>query len=1046
MSKAPKKSPLPNPGGFEEAPQASFEGSPLSSNVSDWANELQRMAEAETIETRHDVASKAGKHRKKVEIAAQKAKQDKAGKDTVGASRSARGTSMGGTSDPKARAAAGLNPVSGMNTSLEDAEALASGSVTATVEALSALIESGNPLFKDGKLWTPHRPARPEKSEGGIAIRMQSDFEPAGDQPTAIKDLVEGLSNGDRSQVLLGVTGSGKTFTMAKVIEATQRPAVILAPNKTLAAQLYSEFKNFFPDNAVEYFVSYYDYYQPEAYVPRSDTFIEKESSINEQIDRMRHSATRSLIERDDVIIVASVSCIYGIGSVETYTAMTFQMTVGDRLDQRQLLADLVAQQYKRRDMDFQRGSFRVRGDTIEIFPAHLEDAAWRISMFGDEIDGITEFDPLTGQKTDDLKSVKIYANSHYVTPRPTLNQAIKSIKEELKLRLAELEKGGRLLEAQRLEQRTRYDIEMLEATGSCAGIENYSRYLTGRSPGEPPPTLFEYIPDNALLFIDESHVSVSQIGGMYRGDFRRKATLAEYGFRLPSCMDNRPLRFEEWDAMRPDTIAVSATPAAWELEQSGGVFAEQVIRPTGLIDPPVEVRSAKTQVDDVLGEIRETAAAGYRTLVTVLTKRMAEDLTEYLHEQGIRVRYMHSDIDTLERIEIIRDLRLGAFDVLVGINLLREGLDIPECGFVAILDADKEGFLRSETSLVQTIGRAARNVDGKVILYADQITGSMKRAMEETARRREKQVAYNEAHGITPESVKARISDILDSVYEKDHVRADIGIRGVKGGITDMVGNNLAAHLEALEKQMRNAAADLDFETAARLRDEIKRLKAAELAVMDDPMARQEARAMEGSGKSTGSKKKGAASSTDSLPLVGRVGEGKTPSSETVASTPPGPSGHPPHKGEGNSLFAKPSLDDMGPGTDMTRPARKPPAPGETPASTNFRRPTLEDIGHNIAVPARPETSLFRKNSLDEMTVGRTEKPLNTTGKLPEKPKAGPGKRIAPLLEFQPEKHDPAAGAKPFIRAKPGAGSYEDAGDMKRQKKTKGKTGRPGQ
>jgi excinuclease ABC subunit B len=989
MSKAPKK-----PAGFEEAPQASFEGAPLSSNVADWANELQRMAEAETIETRHDVASKAGKHRKKVEIAAQKAKTDKAN-EGVGASRSARGTSMGGTSDPKARAAAGLNPVSGMDTALEDA--LAPSAVTATVEALSALIESGNPLFKDGKLWTPHRPARPEKSEGGIAIRMQSDFEPAGDQPTAIKDLVEGLSNGERSQVLLGVTGSGKTFTMAKVIEATQRPAVILAPNKTLAAQLYSEFKNFFPDNAVEYFVSYYDYYQPEAYVPRSDTFIEKESSINEQIDRMRHSATRSLIERDDVIIVASVSCIYGIGSVETYTAMTFQMTVGDTLDQRQLLADLVAQQYKRRDMDFQRGSFRVRGDTIEIFPAHLEDAAWRVSMFGDEIDSITEFDPLTGQKTDDLKSVKIYANSHYVTPRPTLNQAIKSIKEELKLRLAELEKGGRLLEAQRLEQRTRYDIEMLEATGSCAGIENYSRYLTGRTPGEPPPTLFEYIPDNALLFIDESHVSVSQIGGMYRGDFRRKATLAEYGFRLPSCMDNRPLRFEEWDAMRPDTIAVSATPAAWELEQSGGVFAEQVIRPTGLIDPPVEVRSAKTQVDDVLGEIRETAQAGYRTLVTVLTKRMAEDLTEYLHEQGIRVRYMHSDIDTLERIEIIRDLRLGAFDVLVGINLLREGLDIPECGFVAILDADKEGFLRSETSLVQTIGRAARNVDGKVILYADNITGSMTRAMEETARRREKQVAYNTAHGITPESVKARISDILDSVYEKDHVRADIGIKGVKGGITSLVGNNLAAHLEALEKQMRNAAADLDFETAARLRDEIKRLKAAELAVMDDPMARQEAKAMEGGGK------KGKASSDPISPLVGEMSakptEGGKPSSTSeLAATPPS-------------------------------------AP----------------LGASPPQGGRSSASLFRKNSLDEMTVGRTEKPLNTTGKLPEKPHIQ--KSISPLVgEMSPKATEggkPATSSsdpKPFIRAKAGAGSYEDAGDLKRQKKTRNKTGRPGQ
>ena len=758
MTKAPKNAPPKpsTPSGFEEAPQAPLSGTPLSGNVSDWVKQLEADAEASAFETQRQIASKAGKHRKTVEIAASKAARKAAGADDeaqpkkagkkskveIVGSKSARGTSMGGSTDPKTRAAAGLNPVAGLDVSLEDADRLtAKSGVTATVEALSALIESGNPLFKDGKLWTPHRPARPPKSEGGVEIQMVSDYEPAGDQPTAIADLVEGLTSGERSQVLLGVTGSGKTFTMAKVIEATQRPAVILAPNKTLAAQLYSEFKNFFPNNAVEYFVSYYDYYQPEAYVPRSDTFIEKESSINEQIDRMRHSATRSLLERDDCIIVASVSCIYGIGSVETYTAMTFQMSVGDRLDQRQLLADLVAQQYKRRDMDFQRGSFRVRGDTIEIFPAHLEDAAWRISMFGDEIDAITEFDPLTGQKTGDLKSVKIYANSHYVTPRPTLNGAIKAIKEELVHRLAELEKGGRLLEAQRLEQRTRYDIEMLEATGSCAGIENYSRYLTGRNPGEPPPTLFEYIPDNALLFIDESHVSVSQIGGMYRGDFRRKATLAEYGFRLPSCMDNRPLRFEEWDAMRPDTIAVSATPGSWELEQSGGVFAEQVIRPTGLIDPPVEVRSAKTQVDDVLGEIRETAAAGYRTLVTVLTKRMAEDLTEYLHEQGIRVRYMHSDIDTLERIEIIRDLRLGAFDVLVGINLLREGLDIPECGFVAILDADKEGFLRSETSLVQTIGRAARNVDGKVILYADQITGSMQRAMDETSRSREKQI-----------------------------------------------------------------------------------------------------------------------------------------------------------------------------------------------------------------------------------------------------------------------------------------------------------------
>ncbi|MBD9387641.1 excinuclease ABC subunit UvrB [Agrobacterium sp. AGB01] len=969
MAKSPKKptDQTSRSDGFAEMPQAPFEGAPLSGSVADWVKQLEAEAEASSVETQREIASKAGKHRKKIEIEARKAAIDEAAKTAKGnkatSQKTSRGVSIGASNDPKTRAAAGLNPVAGLDVSLEEAENLATGAVTATVDALSKLIESGNPLFKDGKLWTPHRPARPAKSEGGITIRMQSDFEPAGDQPTAIADLVEGINSGERSQVLLGVTGSGKTFTMAKVIEATQRPAVILAPNKTLAAQLYSEFKNFFPDNAVEYFVSYYDYYQPEAYVPRSDTFIEKESSINEQIDRMRHSATRAILERDDCIIVASVSCIYGIGSVETYTAMTFQMQVGDKLDQRQLLADLVAQQYKRQDINFVRGSFRVRGDTIEIFPAHLEDAAWRISMWGDEIETITEFDPLTGQKTGDLQSVKIYANSHYVTPRPTLNGAIKSIKEELKGRLAELERAGRLLEAQRLEQRTRYDVEMLEATGSCAGIENYSRYLTGRNPGEPPPTLFEYIPDNALLFIDESHVSVSQIGGMYRGDFRRKATLAEYGFRLPSCMDNRPLRFEEWDAMRPPTIAVSATPGSWEMEESGGVFAEQVIRPTGLIDPPVEVRSARTQVDDVLGEIRETAQAGYRTLVTVLTKRMAEDLTEYLHEQGVRVRYMHSDIDTLERIEIIRDLRLGAFDVLVGINLLREGLDIPECGFVAILDADKEGFLRSETSLIQTIGRAARNVDGKVILYADNITGSMKRAMEETSRRREKQMAYNTEHGITPESVKARISDILDSVYEKDHVRADIS--GVSGkGFADgghLVGANLQAHLNALEKQMRDAAADLDFEKAARLRDEIKRLKAVELAAMDDPIAKEESKAQEG---------------------IRRAAQATR-----------------------ESLFQKPSLDDMGPGTDTAKP-------------------------------------LFRKNTLDEMTVGRTEKPVR--GDVPEKPASEGGKRFSPLLEGQPEKRtdDP----RPITRAKPGVGSYEDAVDEKQRKgRTKGKTGKPG-
>jgi excinuclease ABC subunit B len=613
--------------------------------------------------------------------------------------------------------------------------------VKATADSLEALLRDGRPEFRkdDGslKVWTPHRPPRPEKSEGGVKFVIKSEYAPKGDQPTAIKELVEGVTRNDRTQVLLGVTGSGKTYTMAKVIEATQRPALILAPNKTLAAQLYGEFKNFFPDNAVEYFVSYYDYYQPEAYVPRTDTYIEKDSSINEQIDRMRHAATRALLERDDVIIVASVSCIYGIGSVETYTAMTFALKKGERIDQRQLIADLVALQYKRTSADFTRGTFRVRGDVIDIFPAHYEDRAWRVNLFGDEVESIEEFDPLTGHRSDELAFIKVYANSHYVTPRPTLVQAIKAIKIELKKRLDQLHAQGRLLEAQRLEQRATFDIEMMEATGSCAGIENYSRYLTGRRPGEPPPTLFEYVPDNALVFADESHVTIPQIGGMFRGDFRRKATLAEYGFRLPSCMDNRPLRFEEWDMMRPQTVAVSATPGGWELNESGGVFVEQVIRPTGLIDPPVHIRPARTQVDDLVGEVRATAQSGYRSLVTVLTKRMAEDLTEYLHEQGLRVRYMHSDIDTIERIEIIRDLRLGAFDALVGINLLREGLDIPECALVAILDADKEGFLRSETSLIQTIGRAARNVDGKVILYADGMTGSMERAIAETNRRR---------------------------------------------------------------------------------------------------------------------------------------------------------------------------------------------------------------------------------------------------------------------------------------------------------------------
>jgi len=675
------------------------------------------------------------------------------------------------------------------------------------------------------------------KLEGGRRFVLSTPFQPAGDQPTAISELTAGVQAGERDQVLLGATGTGKTFTMAKVIEETQRPAIILAPNKTLAAQLYGEFKGFFPDNAVEYFVSYYDYYQPEAYVPRTDTYIEKESQINEQIDRMRHSATRALLERDDVIIVASVSCIYGIGSVETYSAMTQDLVVGGLYDQRKVMAELVAQQYRRLEGSFQRGAFRVRGDSLEVWPAHLEDRAWRFSFFGEELESIVEFDPLTGAKTDMFKQIRIYANSHYVTPRPTLAQAIKGIKDELFHRLKQLQSEGKLLEAQRLEQRTNFDLEMLEATGSCAGIENYSRYLTGRAPGEPPPTLFEFIPDHAIVFADESHVSVPQIGGMYKGDFRRKFTLAEHGFRLPSCMDNRPLKFEEWDAMRPQSVFVSATPAAWELEQTGGVFTEQVIRPTGLIDPVVEIRPVEMQVDDLLDEIRKVAAKGLRTLATVLTKRMAEDLTDYLHEQGVRVRYMHSDIDTIERIEILRDLRLGAFDVLVGINLLREGLDIPECGLVAILDADKEGFLRSETSLIQTIGRAARNAEGRVIMYADRITGSMERAIGETNRRREKQTAYNAAHGITPETVKKNVEDVLAGLWQGDTDQARITTKVDK----PMVGANLAAHLDALRTQMRKAAENLEFEEAARLRDEVKRLEAVELAVADDPFARQE-------------------------------------------------------------------------------------------------------------------------------------------------------------------------------------------------------------
>jgi excinuclease ABC subunit B len=674
------------------------------------------------------------------------------------------------------------------------------------------------------------------KLEGGKRLAMHSEFEPAGDQPTAIAELTEGVTSGERDQVLLGATGTGKTFTMAKVIEATQRPAIILAPNKTLAAQLYGEMKGFFPDNAVEYFVSFYDYYQPEAYVARSDTYIEKESQINEQIDRMRHSATRALLERDDVIIVASVSCIYGIGSVETYGAMTQDLKVGHEYNQRQVMADLVAQQYKRNDQAFQRGSFRVRGDSLEIFPAHLEDRAWKLSFFGEELETITEFDPLTGEKTDTFDQIRVYANSHYVTPKPTMQQAIISIKKELRSRLDQLVGEGKLLEAQRLEQRTNFDLEMLEATGVCNGIENYSRYLTGRAPGEPPPTLFEFIPDNAIVFADESHVSVPQIGGMYKGDYRRKFTLAEHGFRLPSCMDNRPLKFEEWDAMRPQSVFVSATPAKWEIEQTGGVFTEQVIRPTGLLDPMVEIRPVGMQVDDLLDEVRRVTADGFRTLVTTLTKRMAEDLTEYMHEQGIKVRYMHSDIDTLERIEILRDLRLGAFDVLIGINLLREGLDIPECGLVAILDADKEGFLRSETSLVQTIGRAARNAEGRVIMYADRITGSMERALAETDRRRAKQAAYNEEHGITPATVKKNVEDVLAGLYKGDTDMSRVTAKIDK----PLHGANLEAVLEGLRTDMRKAAENLEFEEAARLRDEVKRLEAVDLLIADDPMARQ--------------------------------------------------------------------------------------------------------------------------------------------------------------------------------------------------------------
>lgn len=693
----------------------------------------------------------------------------------------------------------------------------------------------------------------PEKQPAKAKTRkfvVKADYEPAGDQPTAISELVQGVENGDRDQVLLGVTGSGKTFSMAKVIEATQKPTLILAPNKTLAAQLYGEMRQFFPDNAVEYFVSYYDYYQPEAYVPRSDTYIEKDSQINEQIDRMRHAATQALLERNDVIIVASVSCIYGIGSVETYSKMVVRLEVGGEIDREKLIKALVELQYRRNDAGFERGTFRVRGEQIDIFPVQNEDRAWRVSLFGDEIDQITEFDPLTGNKTADLAEISVYANSHYVTPRPTLNQAMIGIKNELRQRLAQFTEDGKLLEAERLSQRTTFDLEMIETTGACKGIENYSRYLSGRGPGDPPPTLFEYLPEDALLIVDESHVTVPQIGGMERGDRARKSVLSDYGFRLPSCIDNRPLAFGEWNAFRPQSIFVSATPGPWEMEQTGGVFAEQIIRPTGLIDPITIVKPVEGQVDDLLHEARETIAQGGRILVTTLTKRMAEDLTDYLGEAGIKVRYLHSDVDTLERIEIIRDLRLGAFDVLVGINLLREGLDIPECALVAILDADKEGFLRSRTSLIQTIGRAARNVDGRVLLYADKMTDSLTFAIEETARRRARQMEWNEAHGITPMTVRSKIGDALSSIFEQDYVTV---APDEAGDTEQFVGKSLPVTIQELEKRMREAAANLDFEQAARLRDEVRRLEAIDMGLEPPPLATSIAGRPGGSKKSKG-------------------------------------------------------------------------------------------------------------------------------------------------------------------------------------------------
>ena len=659
-----------------------------------------------------------------------------------------------------------------------------------------------------------------------MPFKIVSENKPKGDQPQAIEKLFKGLKDNKRSQVLLGVTGSGKTFTIANVIEKYNRPTLIMAPNKTLAAQLYEELKILFPENAVEYFVSYYDYYQPEAYVPRSDTFIEKESSINEQIDRFRHSATRSLVERDDVIILASVSCIYGIGAVDSYSKMTLEIKKGQNLNLMEFLRELVDLQYKRNNIDFRRGMFRVTGDRVYVFPAHLEDIAWRVSFFGDEIEEIKEFDPLTGEFLQNFEEVKIFANSHYITPKPRLEKAIQEIKKDLKDRLEEFDEEKKLLEHQRLKERTNFDLEMIQATGTCSGIENYSRYLSGRSAGDAPPTLYEFIPENSLLIIDESHVTVPQINGMYKGDRSRKSTLSEYGFRLPSCLDNRPLKFEEWDMMRPPTIFLSATPGPWELNEVDNEYVEQIIRPTGLLDPNCEIRTTVNQVEDLVGEIQKTLSQNNRVLITTLTKRNAEDLTNYLKEQNFKAEYMHSDVDTIDRIKLIRSLRMGEIDIIIGINLLREGLDIPECGLVAILDADKEGYLRSKTSLVQTIGRAARNVEGKVILYADIKTKSIEAALEETNYRKSKQLEYNKVHNITPQSVKRNIGEIIESIYEKDSYTVSLSKD------EDLSPSKFEKHIQKLEKKMLSAAENLDFEKAAMFRDEIRKIKKDQMGI----------------------------------------------------------------------------------------------------------------------------------------------------------------------------------------------------------------------